>query len=248
MKPFPAIPVLPNKVIAEIERVTGIQRKKLPPFSVDLMLSMIEFYDYEKGVSRLPAISAELKRLAKMLQMLRNGIDGLSADAREHVTLMLSRESDGLQISKEHTRQDIIELFALATEPLVRRCNELQDVAERLREWFKEPRGAPRKSAMRDTYGGFYRFASSLVSEIEYRGGRATVNKNSGSGTLVKALTLLAPYLPQDQIPGFLRNEGQFSSEGLSRLDRVKRNTSKRGSAQSKDGQKTASKIRDFLS
>ncbi len=85
---------------------------------------------------------------------------------------------------------------------------------------LRPKRGDHSKAVNKDEFGAFYEFARTLVLEIVDRGGRATVDKNSGGGTLVTVLRLLRPYLPSDGIPPFVAEDG--SVEGLHRLDRVR--------------------------
>jgi hypothetical protein len=64
------------------------------------------------------------------------------------------------------------------------------------------PRGRPRGKPN----GGLYlpRFVLHFLRDVRAAGGRLTLDKNEGTGTLVDALVLLRPYLPPNFIPNKL--------------------------------------------
>jgi hypothetical protein len=64
------------------------------------------------------------------------------------------------------------------------------------------PRGRPRGGAFSKCItGSLVEFAFCLLLDVRAAGGRLTLDKNRGTGTLVDALDLLRPYLPQGFIP-----------------------------------------------
>jgi hypothetical protein len=70
------------------------------------------------------------------------------------------------------------------------------------------------------TPGSFYGFVLRLLWDVGDAGGRLSLSKNSGTGSLIKVLDLLRPHLPPKFIP---------SRPSLAALNRIKRIASKVG-------------------
>jgi hypothetical protein len=68
--------------------------------------------------------------------------------------------------------------------------------------------------------GSFYGFVLRLLWDVGAAGGRLSLSKNSGTGSLIKVLDLLRPHLPPKFIP---------SRPSLAALNRIKRIASKVG-------------------
>jgi hypothetical protein len=68
-----------------------------------------------------------------------------------------------------------------------------------------KPRGRPRRGAFSTIFSdSLAEFTLYLLLDVRAAGGRLTLDKNAGTGTLVKALELLRPYVPPRSIPNRL--------------------------------------------
>lgn len=87
-----------------------------------------------------------------------------------------------------------------------------------------QKRGAPPKKNFQDPEGPFYLFAYQLTQAIYGLGGRATIgDKSNGTGSLVAALSCIAPFFPKDAcLPGFITDRDNDCQSGMARLAQVK--------------------------
>lgn len=217
---FDDIPEVPGHVLRKIERATGMR-----PQTLDIDWMIVEFHFVGSGITGpSPAqIRNKLTRLLTLLRTLRTEMDALPYGVKQSVGIRKLTDDYWAHSSTlcEHMaapRAPVDEL-----DSFLMNCTKLELAIASTHEIFRRGRGAPRKGEERDKYRWFDSFVKSLVGAIEAGGGEATVNPNTGgSGTLVEALTELAPYLPAGAIPGFLSNDNEYSTEGLARVARLR--------------------------
>jgi hypothetical protein len=71
------------------------------------------------------------------------------------------------------------------------------------------PRGRPRRGTFSQIYSSsLTEFTLNLLLDVRAAGGRFTLDKNTGTGTLVEALALLRPHMR----PGLIPNKLPFST------------------------------------
>jgi hypothetical protein len=158
-----------------------------------------------------------LVRLARLAKELREGFDSLSGPAK---TLFM-RESYYIEFKKYlandeswpsrsfdekfHSFREMDE--TLDFEPFVANARSLEAttsgvVKELSIKPERRPRGRPRGKPS-DT-ANLGEFVLCFLWDVRAAGGRLTLDKNAAKGSLVEALSVLRPYLPQNFIPNRL--------------------------------------------
>lgn len=223
LNPLPA--EVPSEVIGKIERATNMRPGTLNPDWLDYMVCDFHLCAADVPCPTPAEIREKLARIEKLLQLLSSELQNLPLDAQQSIALRKTIEdlASGKQVECE--RCDI-------REPLwrfVEECAQFERAANNAHASFLRGPGAPSNGGARDRYRLFDNFVEYLVRAIEFGGGEAIANPNTGgSGTLVDALTELAPYLPARAIPGFLSNKDKYSTEGLARVARLARSVARR--------------------
>lgn len=162
-------------------------------------------------------IVSDVTRLAKPAKKLAQLMQNLSAHEKDYI-----QDYFGWNVPWAVKPADKAQFFTEFRNGLAM-LSALEDMREILVP--KSKGGAPSKADFNDRYGPFYSFVRELVFAIESRGGRATVDKNSGTGTLIEVLEKLQPYMPDECIPPrlFVKHGNRT---GVCRLAEVKRKTS----------------------
>jgi hypothetical protein len=120
------------------------------------------------------------KKIFRCAQELANTLRALSRDDKEILLHFLS-----------HPRQSTFEDFVTATRELADKARDICSVA-----------GRPSSRLRRLTR---HSFVNHLLDAVDDAGGKLTLNPTSERGTLIDAIKLLLPYLPQEisKMPSF---------------------------------------------
>lgn len=187
---------------------------------IDRFYAEVTYREVKYREARPPDIRQIVSRvagLAKPARKLLQEIDRLSADEKDFIKRHFNWE-----VPLAPKPDDAAKFFADFRNGIA-----MLSMLEYFRQKIvpKSVGGAPFKADFSDRYGPFYNFAGELVFAIESRGGRATVDKNSGTGTLIEVLEKLQPYMPDECVPPHLFAK-YGNRRGVCRLAEVKSKTS----------------------
>lgn len=212
--------IICEDTIAEIVRIARITDESSAAQSISEELGgLIDVHFYWDAFQLIPqparwngATEKELRRLRNSLHKLRLHVRGLSTNALGFI-YGPSTYCEGIMRVRVPHAIEAIDEFEQATTNLLRSVE---------RGLTTGPTTRARRSNIHfdDEDGPFYSFAACLISMIIRRGGRATVDKNCRSGTVIAVLDVLKPYLPEVALPEFLTDAS--ATGGLHRLDLIR--------------------------
>jgi hypothetical protein len=177
------------------------------------MLSCLKFKKTETGELDVPALlSIGLMDIRSMGQRIPEGLrvpEGLRAPripgARDNCTIDLApKMEDTIDFTPT------MEVLAAFDEAASRVLSSLRTKSSR-----KRGRPAGRRYLHWSRPGSFDSFVLRLLLDVRDAGGHFTLSKNTGTGTLIKALEILRPHLPPKFIPKNLTPSGLVRIRGV---------------------------------
>jgi hypothetical protein len=167
---------LQDDFLVRLARAAKVPEKNQSAFSANVRDLLTSISWLQQRITHLP----ELQRLAKTAQKLAEGLGGLSDDARDYL-------NEAVGVTK--SRKTAIALF----------CNTVDQLCSRidLKTGFPVIKGIRARTM-------FELFLYKLYACIEAAGGKITIEKNSGSGTMVNILELLRDESPPSLVPNGL--------------------------------------------
>ena len=192
------------------------------------------YHDWDvRSADARKVINAQLGKVGAAAVALKQCLVQLDSPSRRHLGLYALRQQRfGIAASDIELRLQLADLTdaggmdegELLVTLHIKAVDEIH-MAASTRPWPSNP-GAPSKwfdQPGNPNVKAFDLFVIELVRLIKHHGGRTTLDKNAGTGTLIEVLRAVAPYLPAGLMPASLFAADENGKlKGMSRLQRLR--------------------------